>query len=533
VEAQGAEFAQEADWSETRFSQSANFTGVTFRQESRFRNSLFFTKADFSQGHFYGNANFQGSEFQGAARFSQVQFQQLANFGRSQWQDNADFSQTRWQNQLIFTQAKFLSPLFLTESIFEQAALFQDAQFNAPVNLREAQVLNRADFSYSSFSPAAYLNVAGLEFDADQAKILGDPGQIGRVFSAPTLAGNETLFRNLVQNFRQLQQIADANQIEYTTQQLRLRELAQKVWRININTASIARLQRLGFSSGQASQIIQSRQQQPIRSLTALFRQGTIDLATYTKVRNQVMVAPRMSGLQEILYRFNLIWQWLGLSLLLLLSAYGSSFWLIFGVGIVAIAYFGVLFWGLDRCRRRHPHPILPTPSETLWVMGSASLWTAIGLSAIFQVATHPWYTLGCLGILTLPLPLALLLRLYQQGRYHDLMEVSYLMEEGTLRQLRLLIGRLPIIPRYEMFRERYMPLLWDRRWNWLNYYDFSLNNLLRFGFNDIRLRDQHLPGLITSLVWYQWSLGLLYIALLLWTLSRTIPGLNLLIYLK
>ena len=46
-------------------------------------------------------------------------------------------------------------------------------------------------------------------------------------------------------------------------------------------------------------------------------------------------------------------------------------------------------------------------------------------------------------------------------------------------------------------------------------------------------LRDEHLPGLISGLVWYQWSLGLLYIVLLFWTLSRTIPGLNLLIYLK
>jgi hypothetical protein len=82
-------------------------------------------------------------------------------------------------------------------------------------------------------------------------------------------------------------------------------------------------------------------------------------------------------------------------------------------------------------------------------------------------------------------------------------------------------------------FRDHYMPILWDRRWNWLNYYDFSLNNLLKLGFNDIRLRDKHLPGIISALVWYQWSLGILYIALLFWTLSRTIPGFNLIIYLK
>ena len=100
-----------------------------------------------------------------------------------------------------------------------------------------------------------------------------------------------------------------------------------------------------------------------------------------------------------------------------------------------------------------------------------------------------------------------------------------------NFREFRLLIGRLPIMPRFPFFRDRFMPILWDRRWNWLNYYDFSLNNIFKLGFNDIRLRDRHLPGLISALVWYQWCLGVLYIVLLLWTLSRTIPGLNLLIY--
>jgi hypothetical protein len=110
-------------------------------------------------------------------------------------------------------------------------------------------------------------------------------------------------------------------------------------------------------------------------------------------------------------------------------------------------------------------------------------------------------------------------------------MDVSYFVEEGTERQFRLLISRLPIMPRYPFFRERYEPILWYRRWTWLNYFDLSLINFFKFGFNDIRLRDQHLPGLVSALIWYQWGLGLLYIGLLLWTLSRTIPGLNLFIY--
>jgi hypothetical protein len=350
------------------------------------------------------------------------------------------------------------------------------------------------DFSNARFFSDAYLNVAGLTFDSDQAKIFGDTGEIGRLLSVPMLQGNEDVLRNLVRNFRSMQQIADANQIEYTTQRLRRQQLGN-------------RFMGRGFLGTR-----ESGRTSPSHPLTPS--------------PSHPVTLSLLSWVLDGLY-------WLGLSLLLLLSRYGTSFWLVFGVGMVAIAYFGLLFWLVDRFRRRHPQSIVPSSFEMPWMLGSYGVLTCAGVTAIFRTSDQPWLTLACLGGVILPVPMLLLWRLYKQGRYHDLMDVSYFVEDGSLRQLRLLIGRLPVMPRFEIFRDRYMPILWNRRWNWLNYYDFSLNNLLKIGFNDIRLRDEHLPGIITTLVWYQWSLGVLYIALLLWTLSRTIPGLNLLIYLK
>lgn len=529
VEAQGTTFTQEVDWSEVRFSQSANFANAVFQRNTRFRSVIFFDRARFNQTQFQGAINFQGSEFQSAGTFNQAIFQQTANLSRILWRETADFSQTRWQDAVLFDRDKFLQSLFLSQAVFERSASFRQVQFRQSVNLRGATILDQADFADASFADRAYLNVPNLQFDPRQARILGNPGQIGKVISVPTLEGNETLLRNFVQNFRLMQDVTDANQIQYTIEKLRLREFQQHLLGTDLNLATDRQLQRIGFSAKQVAMILQARSDQPFRTISDVLKLDTIDFATYVKVRDRLTVGKATTLSSWILDGL----RWIGLNLLLLLTRYGTSFWLVFGVGMIAVAHFGVLFWLVDRFRRLQPQAIVPTSTESFWVAGGFSLLTFAGLAAIFRTGEFPWFTLACLELVIVPVPTVLLLLIYGRGRYHDRMDLSYFVEDGSMRQVRFLIGRLPNIPAYPGFRERFNAILWDRRWSWLNYFDFSLNNLLRFGFNDIRLRDQHVPGLITALVWYQWSLGLLYFALLLWTLSRTIPGLNLLIYFK
>ncbi|MEH2074692.1 MAG: pentapeptide repeat-containing protein [Nostoc sp.] len=529
VDAQGATFLQSTNWTETRFGRPVSFSGSKFKQPSNFQGSIFFEKANFKQSQFQEFADFQGSIFENTANFNQATFKELAKFNSVQWRENADFSDVRFANQVQFTKANFNQLFILIEATFEQAAIFREVEFNQSVNLQGASILNQADFSDARFSPEACLSVPGLTFNSNQAKILGNPGQIGKMFCTPTLQGNQNILRNLGQNFRQQQQVTDANELEYTKQELRLVEMSRRLTATNINSASVASLIKLGFSATQAAAIAQRRLIKSFRNSNELVTLADIDLEKYTQLSDRLIVGEPLSIGGWLLQA----WSWLGLSVLLLLSGYGTNFWLVFGVGGVAIAYFGLLFWLVDRYRRLHPIPIIPTSYETISILVSFSLLEFLSLLAIFRNTQQPWLTLGCLFIILVPVPLALLMRLYQQGRYHDLMDVSYFTEDGTFRQLRLLIGRLPVIPRNQTFRERYMPLLSDRRWNWLNYYDFSLNNLVKLGFNDIRLRDEHLPGIISALAWYQWSLGVIYITLVLWTLSRTIPGLNLLIYLK
>ncbi len=472
VEAVGVDFADKSDWNQTSFSHLADFSEANFQREANFKNSNFFAKAKFVKAKFQNNLDFTYSQFKDSTNFNEATFSDVVNWTSSQWQGEGDFRKTNWGDRVIFSKSRFLQPLYFNNANFEKSVAFRGSRFNSNINFSDASLREQIDFSNAVFTPNTQIDLSKLAFDAKEAKILGEKGVIGKAISVSTLEGNETILFNLVRNFRRLEQITDANQIEYQTKKLRREQLETLL--IGLPWQKWFRFSTLGY-----------------------------DL------------------------------KWFCLSLILLLSDYGTNFGLVLSVGIFTLAYFGLFFWFLDRYRRRFPQPILPNLYETTWMVGSFSFLTITSLIAIFQTARQPWLTLGCLGIVLLPIPLFLLAKLYLQGRYHNLLAVTYFVEDGSMRQLRLLIVRLPIMPRFPLFRDRYMPILWDRRWNWLNYYDFSLNNLLKLGFNDIRVRDEHLPGIITTLVWYQWGLGILYIALILWTLSRTIPGLNLLIYLK
>jgi hypothetical protein len=525
--AQGAVFDQEVYLSGARFNREVNLVGATFRDRIQAKNAIFFAPARFDQSAFRQGANFQGAEFKANANFSGSQLMGDLNFSRIQWRGTADFARTLWQGTAFFLRDRFDQALFFTEARFEAPLILRQARFGAPVNLRNVLLGPEADFGDALFQPAAYLNVAGMEFSVGQTRLLGTPGKIGRAFSVPQLSGNETLLRNLERNFRQLEQISDANRIAYTTERLRLKDWQRQLIGADLNHASLATLVKAGFRESQAEALIAYRQDKPLLGVDDILNVKGIDLAAYVKVRDHVLVR-RQNALGG---RLTLALRWAILAVLIVLSHYGTSFGVIFGVGLVAIPVFAAMFWFVDRYRRRIPTPILPPLSEGLWLGSSGGLLLILGLNNLLRAADYPQFTLLCLGLLIFPVPLLLIGLLLKQGRFHDQIHESYLLEDGSMRQLRLLIARLPVIPKFPFFKDRYTPILLDRRWNWLNYLDFSLNNWLKFGFNDIRLRDQNVPGLVTALVWYQWGLGLLYTALLLWTLSRTIPGLNLLLY--
>ncbi|MBD2102009.1 pentapeptide repeat-containing protein [Leptolyngbya sp. FACHB-261] len=524
LDATRARFEGGVDWSEARFSKPVSFAGAIFSSDLSFRSALFFASANWAGARFAGSVSFQGAEFQQSTSFARCYFQQATDWRRVRWQGNADFAGAQWLGPADFEASQFGQGAFFSDASFANLVSFRESQFAQPVNLRGAAIRSRADFSYALFAPGAYLNVSSLRFDPEQARIFGNPGEIGRHLQVPTLVGNDEVLRGLVRNFRDLEQIADANQIEYTSERLRAAKLWHQLVDVNINAATPQQLVSLGFNPVQVEAIMQSRRQAPFRKTTDLLNVREIDLAVIARLRNRLAVGEPLSWSQKLI----LALYWLWLQALLLLSEYGTDFWLAFGLGLLGLAYFALVFWAIDRLRLRAS---LPPASECIGVVSLASTLSTIALIIIFSRSATPGWMLDFCGLLTLPLPLWALLGTLRRPPPTALPEASYFVEDGSQRELHLQIGRLPIRPRFPWFRDRYLPLQLRNSWNWLNYFDLSLDNFFKISFNDLRLRDEQLPPLVALLVWYQWLLGLAYAVLLLWTLSRTIPGLNLFIY--
>ncbi|MGB7518788.1 MAG: pentapeptide repeat-containing protein, partial [Spirulinaceae cyanobacterium] len=361
VEAVGVDFTTKSNWNQASFSHMADFSEAKFQGETNFKDSNFFAKAKFVKAKFTSNLDFSYSTFTDATSFSEATFNDVANWTSSRWQGEGNFSKTTWRDRTFFSKSRFLQSLYFNNASFEQTVAFRGSRFNSIVNFSDASLREQIDFSNAVFTPNAKINLSKLAFDAKEAKILGEKGVIGKAISVSTLEGNETILFNLVRNFRNLEQITDANQIEYQTKKLRREQLENLL--IGLPWQKWLRFNTLGYSL-----------------------------------------------------------KWFCLSLILLLSDYGTNFGLVLSVGIFTLAYFGLFFWFIDRYRRRFPKAIHPNIYETIWMVSSFNFLTITSLIAIFQTARQPWLTLSCLGLILLPIPLFLLAKLYLQGRYHDLL---------------------------------------------------------------------------------------------------------------
>ncbi|MEM9945197.1 MAG: pentapeptide repeat-containing protein, partial [Cyanobacteria bacterium P01_D01_bin.36] len=383
IEAQGTIFTQQAEWPSTKFAQTALFSASQFQQGSNFRSALFAALTRFNQAQFNGPSDWKGASFYDSARFAQADFQTI-NFARAHWHTDAGFEQAKFRETATFQKSRFDGALYLTDAVLEGAVNFRQAQFQESISLRAAHILTQLDLGDARFAQKKKqpINVADLDFSSGEARILGSPGYIGKLFSVPTLTGNETVLRNLVRNFRLLEQIGDANQLEFTLERLRLAQVKRHLLGTSLNQTKPQKLVDLGFSLAQATAIVNRVAESPFVSRADLLGMDEVDLATYLKVRDRITTQST-----NFINRGQNLLRWLVLAGLLQLSSYGTNVGLIFSVGVTIVVLFALMFWGVDRYRRLTPTPIVPTREESIAMAVSSLGFLAIAFSLLVQSA--------------------------------------------------------------------------------------------------------------------------------------------------
>jgi hypothetical protein len=193
VEGENVKFNQDSVWTESRFGRDLDFSKGIFNRNLDFSQDLFFGPVKFRQARFQGVTDFKKSSFWAEANFRESHFLQFANFTAIQWLKDVHFDQVNWSDRVLFSQSRFFQNLSFNNATFEKSAAFRSARFSHFIDLHDVKLLGQLDFSNGVFFPYAKMDVSGLAFDSEQAKLLGDKTIIGKTITLSGLKDNETV----------------------------------------------------------------------------------------------------------------------------------------------------------------------------------------------------------------------------------------------------------------------------------------------------------------------------------------------------
>lgn len=210
----GALFNQTADFSDSYFNQSASFKASQFKQSISFRSSHFNQFGDFSGSCFSQSANFADTRFNQSTNFVNTEFNQSANFRYSQFNQSVNFQSSRFRQSANFGVSKFNQPVDFSCSEFNKSADFSNSQFHQESFFSNVR-FNNVDFNSATFAKDAFfedatikgiLNLTGTNFG--KLKI--------RWSSIRDMAFDDTAYYFLIENFKKVGLIDDANKCYYT-----------------------------------------------------------------------------------------------------------------------------------------------------------------------------------------------------------------------------------------------------------------------------------------------------------------------------
>lgn len=195
---------KEAIFSEANFFGYADFSNAIFStaKQAIFHNTTFYNIADFKDSNFIKNAIFSKANFTNKALFEGTIFGGNANFESAQFGEVGSF------------QSDFRGDLDLSGSHFRGDGVFRNSKFRGSVRLDNAQFNEDVNFLNSVFLDEASIHLNETKF----GKIYLRWEQIqGGLIEDSRLFYNEETFLSLIQNYKSLGWIRDANEcnLEY------------------------------------------------------------------------------------------------------------------------------------------------------------------------------------------------------------------------------------------------------------------------------------------------------------------------------
>jgi hypothetical protein len=209
-----SKFKKDADFAYSNFTGVAIFRATEFLGDINFKQSWFKEKADFSSGGYRKDDDF--FRFPGKVRFSGCTFLNDANFPKGEYPKEADFSDCIF-NKTEFSDSKFMSELHFERSIFKGNANFKNCQFNRTAKFLGCNFQGDVHFDESKFSDDAIFDGASFERDLYLIRTKYDRFYIrwNSISEKGKLGYNETAYQLLIDNFKKLGFIEDANDCYY------------------------------------------------------------------------------------------------------------------------------------------------------------------------------------------------------------------------------------------------------------------------------------------------------------------------------
>jgi uncharacterized protein YjbI with pentapeptide repeats len=232
----GANFLNNFSAERCHFYGSSEFKDASFHNTTLFTNTYFENRSDFQNSKFERNAYFNGVLFKNPVTFRSGKFIGLVRFFGAIFNDSADFGFTNFSQDVDFSQATFHNDANFEKSVFWAYANFADARFK-DANFWQSTFRGDADFDEAQFSEASFEG-SGFLRNLSLKKAKYDKMYI-RIEEIDKLAFDETTYKTLIDNFKKIGFIEDANNcyyrfmVEYGYQKLpglnRIQQLNNKI----------------------------------------------------------------------------------------------------------------------------------------------------------------------------------------------------------------------------------------------------------------------------------------------------------------